>query len=329
MVAIGAAPRVVVAGIHHAAAVVEPARRLALESGVRINLSATGARHGRPGGRADQRMTDTEHNGSRQRLLGRKLGDERVRVERPHAEYFRYTGERTLVAKPAASVPRTTLRTRAGPGSVGSFGRPLSNEEELSQRMGVGTGLPVLASDNISSSAYATEEIMRVLVLAGAGALVLTVPITLAVVVVLAIVVISYRQTIAAYPSGGGSYIVASENLGRLPGLTAAGALLTDYILTVAVSIAAGVAALTSIVPELFDYRVAISVALVAVLTIVNLRGVRESGLIFSLPTYVYLDRDLRPDRARAGALRDRHDARVYGPARVVGADRRDRSAGC
>ncbi len=234
-------------------------------------------------------MTDTEQNGGRQRLVGRKPGDERVRVERPHAEYFRYTGERTFVARRAASMPRTSVGRALARGRSVLFGRPLSNEEELSERMGVGTGLPVLASDNISSSAYATEEIMRVLLLAGAGALVLTVPITLAVVVVLTIVVISYRQTIAAYPSGGGSYIVASENLGRLPGLTAAGALLTDYILTVAVSIAAGVAALTSILPELFEYRVTISVALVAVLAIVNLRGIRESGLIFSLPTYVYL----------------------------------------
>jgi amino acid transporter len=106
---------------------------------------------------------------------------------------------------------------------------------------------------------------------------------------VLAIVVTSYRQTIAAYPNGGGSYIVASDNLGVLPGLTAAAALLTDYVLTVAVSVAAGVLALTSIVPELFDARVLIGVAIVAVIALVNLRGIRESGLVFSIPTYVYL----------------------------------------
>jgi amino acid transporter len=151
------------------------------------------------------------------------------------------------------------------------------------------TGLAVFASDNISSSAYATEEIMRVLIIAGAGALVLTLPITGVIVVVLAIVVTSYRQTIAAYPSGGGSYIVASDNLGTLPGLTAAAALLIDYILTVAVSVAAGVAALTSIVPELFDVRVGLGVGLIVLLALVNLRGVRESGLVFSIPTYVYL----------------------------------------
>jgi amino acid transporter len=169
------------------------------------------------------------------------------------------------------------------------FGRPLSTADEASERLNVATGLPVFASDNISSSAYASEEIMRVLALAGAGALALTMPITLAIVVVLAIVVISYRQTIAAYPNGGGSYIVASDNLGRLPGLTAAAALLTDYVLTVAVSVAAGVAALTSILPELFDARVAIGVALVIFIAAVNLRGIRESGVIFSIPTYVYL----------------------------------------
>ena len=130
---------------------------------------------------------------------------------------------------------------------------------------------------------------MRVLILAGAGALALTLPITLAIIAVLAIVIISYRQTIAAYPNGGGSYIVASDNLGRLPGLTAAAALLTDYVLTVAVSVAAGVEALTSIFPSLYDERVALGVGLVAFLALVNLRGVRDSGLTFSAPTYVYL----------------------------------------
>ena len=128
---------------------------------------------------------------------------------------------------------------------------------------------------------------MRVLVLA--GALALTMPITLAIVLVLAIVVTSYLQTLRAYPSGGGSYIVASENLGALPGLTAAAALLTDYVLTVAVSVASGVAALTSIFPGLFEHRVVLGVVFVAVLCLGNLRGVRESATIFAAPTYIYL----------------------------------------
>jgi amino acid transporter len=227
--------------------------------------------------------------GGRLPVRGRKPADRRVRVERPHTSYFRYTGPGQLVAKEAASEPRTRLGLALARTRGILFGRPLSIYEELSERLNVFTGLSIFASDNISSSAYATEEIMRVLILAGAGALVLTLPITVAIVVVLAIVVISYRQTIGAYPNGGGSYIVASDNLGTLPGLTAAAALLTDYVLTVAVSVAAGVAALTSIVPELFEARVAIGVAIVALIAMINLRGVRESGLFFSIPTYIYL----------------------------------------
>jgi amino acid transporter len=169
------------------------------------------------------------------------------------------------------------------------IGRRLRSADEIRERIGVLKGLAVFASDNISSSAYATEEIMRVLLLAGAGALALTMPVTIAIVAVLAIVVISYQQTIGAYPNGGGSYIVASDNLGPGAGLVAAGALLTDYVLTVSVSIAAGVAALTSIFPEAYDWRVAIGVAFVAILCVGNLRGIRESGTLFSVPTYVYL----------------------------------------
>jgi amino acid transporter len=222
-------------------------------------------------------------------IRGRKRADRRIRVERPHSPYFLWTGRNQLVAKEAASLPRTPFGRGLARVRAILFGRPLSLYEELSERLNVFTGLSIFASDNISSSAYATEEIMRVLVLAGAGALVLTLPITGAIVIVLAIVVISYRQTIAAYPNGGGSYIVASANLGKLPGLTAAAALLTDYVLTVAVSVAAGVAALTSIVPELFVYRVELGVAIIVLIALINLRGVRESGLVFSIPTYVYL----------------------------------------
>jgi amino acid transporter len=227
--------------------------------------------------------------GGRRPLRGRRPGDVRVEVERPHAGYFRYTGPGQLVAREAASQPRTPIGRAFARARAVLFGRPLSTHEEMGERLNVFTGLAIFASDNISSSAYATEEIMRVLILAGAGALALTMPITVAIVVVLAIVVTSYRQTIAAYPNGGGSFIVASDNLGTLPGLTAASALLVDYVLTVAVSVAAGVAALTSIFPALFDPRVAIGVTLVVVIAMVNLRGVRESGLVFAIPTYVYL----------------------------------------
>ena len=206
-----------------------------------------------------------------------------------HEPYFHYAGERSLIARPAASTSRTKAgRTLASLRAV-LFGRPLSTHEEASERLNVPTGLSIFAADNISSSAYATEEIMRVLALAGAGALALTMPITIGIVIVLAIVVTSYRQTIAAYPTGGGSYIVASDNLGTLAGLTAAAALLTDYVLTVSVSVAAGVAALTSVLPELFEARVVIGVAIVVLIAMINLRGVRESGLAFSVPTYIYL----------------------------------------
>ena len=169
------------------------------------------------------------------------------------------------------------------------IGRRLRTADEIRERIGVVKGLAVFASDNISSSAYATEEIMRVLLLAGASALALTMPVTIAIVVVLAIVVISYQQTIGAYPNGGGSYIVASDNLGPGAGLVAAGALLTDYVLTVSVSVAAGVAPLTSIFPGAYDWRVTIGIACVVILCVGNLRGIRESATVFALPTYVYL----------------------------------------
>ena len=227
--------------------------------------------------------------GGRRPIRGRKSADRRVRVDRPHSPYFRYAGPDTLVAKEAASLPRTPAGRALARARAILFGRPISLHEELSERLDVFTGLAVFASDNISSSAYATEEIMRVLVLAGAGALALTMPITIGIVIVLAIVVTSYQQTVAAYPHGGGSYIVAKDNLGTAPGLVAAGALLTDYVLTVAVSIAAGVAALTSFVPELFGYRVQLGVFLVVLIAMINLRGIRESGAVFSIPTYVYL----------------------------------------
>ena len=169
------------------------------------------------------------------------------------------------------------------------FGPPLSTEAEEGERLSVPTGLAILGSDNISSSAYATEEAMRVLALAGIGAFVFTTPIAVAVVGVLAIVVLSQSQVIRAYPNGGGSYIVTSDNLGTLPGLVAAAALLIDYVLTVAVSTAAGVQAISSFYPELHAYVVQVGLVFIALLMIGNLRGVREAGIMFAGPTYVYI----------------------------------------
>ncbi len=168
-------------------------------------------------------------------------------------------------------------------------GSPIPTERAQEERLSKPIALAVFASDNLSSVAYATEEILRILILAGSAALTLTVPIGAAISLVIAIVVYSYRQTILAYPQGGGGYIVAKDNLGTLAGLTAGAALLTDYILTVAVSVSAGVAAVTSALPVLFPYRVSLCVTAVAVLTIGNLRGARQSGKLFALPTYGFL----------------------------------------
>ena len=168
-------------------------------------------------------------------------------------------------------------------------GKPIPSHLAHHERLSRTTGLAVLSSDALSSVAYATEEIVRVLIFAGAAALSIASPIALVIAAILAVVVFSYRQTIYAYPSGGGAYIVARENLGELPSLVAAGALLIDYILTVAVSIAAGVAALTSAFPNLLAYRVEIALAFVLLLMMGNLRGIRESGRIFAVPTYFFI----------------------------------------
>jgi amino acid transporter len=169
------------------------------------------------------------------------------------------------------------------------IGRPLPTHRLKHERLNKVQGLAVFSSDALSSSAYATEEILLGLVVAGPAALVYAWPIALVITTVLAIVAFSYYQTIHAYPSGGGAYIVARSNLGVWPGLVAAAALLIDYILTVSVSVSAGVAAITSAVPALFDNRVPLALGAVALIAIINLRGVRESGTIFSIPTYFFI----------------------------------------
>jgi len=168
-------------------------------------------------------------------------------------------------------------------------GRPIPNHLAHHERLSRLTGLAVLSSDALSSVAYATEEILRVLVAGGLAALSFSTPIGILIATLLAIVVFSYRQTIHAYPSGGGAYIVSKDNLGAMPALVAAAALLIDYTLTVAVSIAAGVAAVTSAFPALHINPVWLSLVFLAVLTLGNLRGIRESGQIFALPTYFFI----------------------------------------
>jgi amino acid transporter len=169
------------------------------------------------------------------------------------------------------------------------LGSPFASSRLLHERLTKVRALGVFSSDPLSSSAYSAEEIMLVLVLAGAGALYLTLPITAALLALLWTVRLSYIQTIRAYPNGGGAYIVAHDNLGVTPGLIAAAALLVDYVLTVAVSVAAGVAAITSALPGLFDLRIVLSLVAVAVITWGNLRGIRESGAMFGLPTYFFI----------------------------------------
>ena len=168
-------------------------------------------------------------------------------------------------------------------------GRPIPSHLAHHERLSRVTGLAVLSSDPLSSVAYATEEILRVLILVGASALTFASPIAFVIATILAVVVISYRQTIHAYPGGGGAYIVAKENLGEMPALVAASALLTDYVLTVAVSIAAGVAAITSAFPAWHASRVVMTLGFVVILMIGNLRGVRESGRLFATPTYFFI----------------------------------------
>ena len=168
-------------------------------------------------------------------------------------------------------------------------GKPIPSSLAHHERLSRITGLAVLSSDALSSVAYATDFILATLVVAGVGAFVYAIPISLVIATLLAIVAFSYRQTIHAYPSGGGAYIVAKENIGANAGLIAAASLLVDYTLTVAVSISAGVLAITSALPTLDQHRVALCLAFLALLTIGNLRGIRESGQIFAVPTYFFI----------------------------------------
>jgi len=169
------------------------------------------------------------------------------------------------------------------------IGRPLPTADAPHQTIGKAIGLAVFASDALSSTAYATQEILIILAAAGTVAFGYAFPIAVAIVVLLTIVTLSYQQTIHAYPGGGGAYIVARDNLGELSAQTAGAALLTDYILTVAVSVSSGVAQIASAYPALFAYRVPLAVGLVLFIMVVNLRGVKESGAIFAVPTYFFV----------------------------------------
>lgn len=169
------------------------------------------------------------------------------------------------------------------------IGRPLSTADAPHQTIGKAIGLAVFASDALSSTAYATQEILVILAAAGTVAFGYVFPISVAIVVLLAIVALSYQQTIHAYPDGGGAYIVARDNLGELPAQMAGAALLTDYVLTVSVSISSGVAQITSAYPTLYPYRVMLAIAAILFIMFINLRGVKESGAAFAVPTYLFV----------------------------------------
>ena len=225
----------------------------------------------------------------RERTRGHRPGDAYVRIVRPFQDTFRRDEDGDLVA-----TERTVLQRTGWTGGLRRLrtwliGSPISSEREEHERLTKVKGLAIFSSDNISSSAYGPEEIMRVLALAGAGALTLTLPLAGLIAIMLAVVTLSYRQTIKAYPLGASSYIVASDNLGSGAGIVAAAALLIGYVVTVAVSVSAGVAALTSIIPDIYPERVLIAVGLVLLIMLGNLRGIRESGTIFMIPTYGYI----------------------------------------
>lgn len=169
------------------------------------------------------------------------------------------------------------------------IGEPFPTSQEIHERLDKVRALAVFASDPISSNAYATEAIMSVLIVLGSGALALTLPLAIGVATLVLLVIFSYIQTILHYPDGGGAYTVAKDNLGRYPALLAGAALLTDYILTVSVSVSAGVRAVTSAFPEAHDYRIVIALLAIAFITWINLRGAKESGTVFAIPTYAFV----------------------------------------
>ncbi len=169
------------------------------------------------------------------------------------------------------------------------LGKPIATSDERGEQVGVSAGIPIFGLDALSSAAYGPEAALTLLIPLGSAGVAYIVPISASIIVLLTIVYFSYRQTIAAYPGGGGSYTVASENLGTLPGLLAAAALMIDYILTAAVGISAGVGALVSAVPTLEPHTLSLCLGILVLITLVNLRGVREAGIVFIIPTYLFV----------------------------------------
>jgi len=225
-----------------------------------------------------------------QRFQGSHVGDRHVRVIRQTREdELKRVRPGYLVAGEEASTSRGAVGRAFGRAKRVLIGHPLTTSSAIHERLTKVKALAVLSSDALSSVAYASEEILRILILAGIGAMSLSLPIGGAIIALLFIVGFSYRQTIKAYPHGGGSYIVAKDNIGEIPALVAGGSLLVAYVLTVSVSISAAVAALVSAIPEMQDHLVAGGLSFILLVTILNLRGIRESGSIFAAPTYLFL----------------------------------------
>jgi amino acid transporter len=227
--------------------------------------------------------------GRREELKGSMPGNVRIRVTLPQHQPFHRLKEGMLEATPALLEPEGVLAHGLYWLKRGLIGVPMATMQDEGERLSKFKALALLSSDAISSVAFATEAILINLVVAGSVYLGLTLPISLVILGLLTIVTISYRQTIPAYPNGGGSYIVARENLGILPGLVAAAALMIDYVLNVAVCVAAGMHNLVSLLPALQPYVVPLDLVLVVVITMLNLRGMRESGSIFAFPTYFFV----------------------------------------
>jgi amino acid transporter len=202
---------------------------------------------------------------------------------------FRNLGDGVIEAQEAAHAPTTATARVAARTQRTIFGRPLATHEEADQRLSKTKALAVFSSDALSSVAYATEAILFTLLAAGSVAFGLVLPISVAILFVLAVVSLSYRQTIRAYPKGASSYIVAGRNMGTLASLLAAASLMTDYTMTVAVSVSAGVAAVVSALPDLAPLRITLAVLAIAFVALINLRGIRESASLFAIPTYGFL----------------------------------------
>lgn len=222
-------------------------------------------------------------------IRGSLAGDRYVRAGRSRRQGLKKVAPGVLQATKRATEPKTAAGRVVKQLRRVVLGEPLATRQRIHERLTKVKALAILSSDALSSVAYATDQIMIVLLAAGAAFYGFTLPIMGAIIVLLTLVVLSYRQTIKAYPKGGGSYIVAKDNLGPLAGLVAGSALMTDYVLTVAVSIASGVSAITSAAPAMQPYAVQMGVGFIALIVLGNLRGIRESGSIFAAPTYIFI----------------------------------------